>query len=266
MAKAARRRSPTQTGERQEAGAAETLSASEQLVNLSRAALDVTKKAKRNSKGLNSDNFYANKLATLRADATNTLSTLVQPSPGDTSALAELVELVFSATATPQTRLKAFQDLSHNLRTIWRSNPVPTEDQGLFPLSVLTQANRGYLVTIGRQMNGCFTSGWYDGAAVMMRRLLEIALIEAFEAQGLSEKAKDKNGNYLHLTDLISVALGEKAWALSRNSRKSLPALRDIGHRSAHGRYFIARKEDLETLRSDFRVVLEEFLHHARLL
>jgi len=114
-------------------------------------------------------------------------------------------------------------------------------------------------------MNGCYTTGWYDAAAVMMRRLIEIAIIEAFEAKGLSAKIKDHSGNYLQLSDLVAKALAEPTWALSRNTKKVLPSLRDVGHMSAHGRYYCARKEDLETLKHGCRVVIEEFLHHAGL-
>jgi len=35
---------------------------------------------------------------------------------------------------------------------------------------------------------------------------------------------------------------------------------------SAHGRYFLARKEDLEKVQQGCRIVVEEFLHHANLL
>jgi len=115
-------------------------------------------------------------------------------------------------------------------------------------------------------MNGSHTMGWYDAAAVMMRRLLEVSIIEAFEAKGIANKIKDASGNYLQVSDLVGAALAETSWSLSRNTKKALPGLRDVGHMSAHGRYFSARKEDLETLRAGCRVVLEEFLHHAGLL
>lgn len=239
---------------------------SEGLESLARAALDVAKKARRNKKNLAGDNFYGNKIAALRADATNAFRALAAASVGDSSALAELMESVFSASTRGKERLAAYRQLSCHLRTSVRAVPAPREDEGLFPLSVLAQARRGYLVTVGRQMNGCFTTGWHDAAAVMMRRLIEIVIVEAFEARGLAATIKDANGNYLQLSDLVTKALAEPSWTLSRNSRKALPGLRDIGHMSAHGRYFCARKDDLEALRPGCRVVVEEFLHHARLL
>jgi hypothetical protein len=244
----------------------QTASPSELLEALARAAIDVAKKARRHNKSLKGDNFYGNKLAALRADATNAYRTLSLRSAGESSALAELIEAVFSTSADGKERVAAYRELSHHLRTTWRSAQALREDEGLFPLSILAQTNRGYLVTVARQMNGCYSSGWCDAAAVMMRRLIEIAIIEAFEARGLAAKIKDASGNYLQLSDLVTAALTETAWTLSRNSKKALPSLRDVGHMSAHGRYFSARKDDLDALKPGCRIVIEEFLHHAQLL
>jgi hypothetical protein len=49
-------------------------------------------------------------------------------------------------------------------------------------------------------MNACHASGWRDACAVMMRRLLEIAIIEAFENKGVANKIKDAHDNYFHLS------------------------------------------------------------------
>ncbi|HXV76527.1 MAG TPA: DUF4145 domain-containing protein [Candidatus Polarisedimenticolaceae bacterium] len=229
-------------------------------------AVDLAKTARRNHMSLAGSNYYANKLVELRADATNLYRELAPLTAGDSSALGELLERVFATSTEAKARAEAARELTFSLRTTWRSaNPAPREDDGLFPLSILSQSGRGYLVTVGRQMNGCFSQGWYDASAVMMRRLLEIAIIEAFEAKGVAAKIKDANGDYLHLSDLVGRALGEASWTLSRNCKKALPALRDAGHTSAHGRYYHARREDLEGLRQGCRVVIEEFLHHAGL-
>jgi hypothetical protein len=239
----------------------------EGLSRLAQQAVALAKTARRNRVNLSGDNYYANKLAELRADATNIYRELGPVTAGDSSALAEMLQQVFSAKLPAKSRAVAARDLLFSLRTTWRSSTnMPREDDGLFPLSVLNQANRGYLVTIGRQMNGCFSQGWYDASAVMMRRLLEITVIEAFEARGISTKIKAPSGDYLQLSDLVSAALKEPSWSLSRNCRKSLPMLRDAGHSSAHGRYYHARREDVEALRPGCRIVIEEFLHHAGLL
>lgn len=239
------------------------------LEALAQQALYIAKKAQKHRQNLTNDNFYGNKLAKLRADATSAFRELSSQSVGDTTALAELTETVFAAQTTAADRLAAVRELVFALRTTWKeSTPTksPVGDEGLFPLAILVQANRGYLVTVGRQMNGCFSQGWYDSCAVMMRRLIEISIIEAFEHKTIAQKIKGADGNYLHLTDLVARALAEPALPLSRNAKKFLPQLRDVGNMSAHGRYFLARKEDIEKVQQGCRVVVEEFLHHANLL
>ncbi len=115
-------------------------------------------------------------------------------------------------------------------------------------------------------MNESFSRGLNDAAAVMMRRLLEVSIIEAFESSSLASKIKDGDGNYSQLSELIGRALNEPAWTLSRNTRRFLPQLHDLGHLSAHGRYYNATRDDIERVRQGCRIVIEEFLHHARLL
>jgi hypothetical protein len=176
------------------------------LDGLAQEALLVVRKARRHKKSLTGDNFYGNKLAEMRTDATNAFRELGSQSAGDTTALAELIETVFSANTKQPERLAAVRELSHALRTTWRqTTPASSSsDEGFFPLTILTEAKRGYLVTIGRQMNGCFAQGWYDACAVMMRRLIEVTIIEAFEHNNIAHRIKDAQGNYLHLSDLIS--------------------------------------------------------------
>jgi hypothetical protein len=247
---------------------AEEQSPSQTLDELVQEALAVARKARRHRHSLSGDNFYGNKLAQLRADATNAFSELSEATVGDTSALAELIEGVFSADTTKDRRVAASRELSHALRTKWKQTraTISTPGNELFPLALIARTKRGYLLTIAKQMNGCFREGWYDGCAVMMRRLVEIVLIEAFEHQGVAHKVKDAAGNYLHLSDLIGRALAEPNFKLSRNSKTELPKLRDIGHRSAHGRHFTAQPSDIAKVGGGVRVVVEEFLYHAGLL
>jgi hypothetical protein len=243
-------------------------SPTETLDALVQEALAVARKARRNRRSLKGDNFYGNKLAQLRTDATNAFADFSDATVGDTSALAELIEAVFSADTPRERRLTSARELSHALHTKWKQAKRPATKPGneLFPLALIAQTERRYLLTITNQMNGCFREGWYDACAVMMRRLVESVLIEAFEHQGVADRIKDGTGNYLQLSDLIGRALAEPSFRLSRNSRTELPKLRNIGHRSAHGRYFTAQASDIAKVEDGVRVVVEEFLNHAGLL
>jgi hypothetical protein len=249
-------------------GSQET-SSPEKLERLVQEALLLTKKAKKHNKSLSGDNFYAQKLANLRADATNLFNELTGQSAGDVSAMAEMIDNAFSAKTPPKSRRNTARELLFSLRTTWQnsaSKNIPAGSDSIFPMVLLAQTDRGYLTIVGRQMNECFQSGYFDACAVMMRRLLEVSIIEAFEAHGISSKIKDADGNYLHLTQMIQKALTETSWNLSKNTKKFLPQLRDLGHLSAHGRYYTAQEPDISKVQQGIRVVVEEFLRLANLL
>ncbi len=232
-------------------------------------ALDVARKARKHGQSLSGYNFYANKMVELRAEATNIFQELSGRSIGDVSAMAEMIQEVFSPDVSAEQRFAVSKEVVYALRTTWRRSAAavaPVGEIGLFPLSILSETRRGYLVRIGLQMNGAYSSGWYDACAVMFRRLLEVSIIEAFEANGIADKIRDAVGNYLQLSDLIQRALAEPAWNLSRNTRKYLPQLGELGNLSAHGRYFLTRREDIDRVQQAIRVVIEELLHHANLL
>lgn len=233
------------------------------------AALGCAKTASRHSQSLSGANFYANKMANLRADATIAFGRLSGGSVGDTSALAELMQKVFSVDASAKDRSQAARDLQFTLKTTWaevKPGQGKLEDNGVFPLVTLNQTKRGYLVAVGRQMNGSYSAGWYDACAVMMRRLLESAIIEAFEARKIDGKIKDGNGDFFQLTALIKAALAETSWNLPRNVKKQIESLRDLGHTSAHNRYYLAKQSYIDELKGVYRETLEAFLHIANLL
>lgn len=237
------------------------------LEQLAREAVNVAKTARRHRNSLKGDNFYGNKFASLRSDAAVQLASLSRHSVNDTSELAELIDTCFGPDTRASDRLEAVRELSHSLRTKWadtkEASPPGNE---LFPFALIAKANRGYLSTIAKQMNGCRREGWMDACAVMMRRLIEISIIEAFEKKGIAAKIKDANDDYLQLTALIDRALAEPKFALSRNAKAMLPKLKMVGHMSAHGRYFTAQPSDIDKLEAGLRVVVEEFLRHADLI
>jgi hypothetical protein len=238
----------------------------EKLNAMSKQALDIARTARRNRVSLQGANFYADKMANLRADATNAFREVDEKSLGDASALAELMETIFSPHAKkPKDRAEAARNLQIALKTAVVAAPKPREDGGIFPLVKLEQTGRGYLVRIGRQINGAHAAGWYDACAVMMRRLLETVIIEAFEAKNLAANIKDTNGDFFMLTKLVGIALAE-SWNLGRNVKKELPDLKDAGHKSAHSRYYVAEKDDIDKIAPAFREAVEAFLHISGLL
>jgi hypothetical protein len=103
-------------------------------------------------------------------------------------------------------------------------------------LMSLVRKTRGYIERITNQVNGAYENGWYDACVVMIRRLIETLIIEAFEHHSIAGKIKNPSGDFVYLRELIDKNLG-------RNARQALPKLKDIGDKSAHSRRYVARVE-----------------------
>jgi len=164
--------------------------------------------------------------------------------------------------------LKALR-LAKNIQSIAPKRYLPPT-AGIRPKSFpvlppdLLDSTRVYIQMVGFQVNGCYENGWFDGCAVMMRRLLETLIIECFEAHMLGDAIKDpRSGDFMYLSDLVPLTLAEKSWNLGRNTKRAMPRLKNIGDYSAHSRRFIARRDDIDRLRDDFRITCEELIHIA---
>lgn len=135
----------------------------------------------------------------------------------------------------------------------------------ILPFSMV-RGTRGYVERVVNQINGCYEQGWFDGCAVMMRRLMETLIIECFEKHKIDGNAKNPvTGDFLYLGDLVDKMIQEKTWNLGRNTKKALPKLKNIGDKSAHGRRYNAHREDIDNVSGDFRDVCQELLYLAGL-
>jgi hypothetical protein len=141
---------------------------------------------------------------------------------------------------------------------------LPAESEQVIPLSVI-RGTRGYLEKTANQINGCYEHGWFDACAVMIRRLVETLIIEAFEHNGIAHKIQDSAGNFVGLQDLISRTLCEQKWNLARGTKKGLPKLKSVGDLSAHSRRYVAHRQDIEKVIDDLRVVVQEMVFLAGL-
>lgn len=157
--------------------------------------------------------------------------------------------------------------LAKQLRSVAPKHFVPPSE-GTKPTSepilphALVRGTRGYIEKVVFQINGCYERGWFDGCAVMMRRLMETLIIECFEEHGIAGKIKNPaNGDFLFLGDLIDRTVQEQRWNLGRGTKRALPKLKNVGDQSAHSRRYNAHREDIDKLSSDFRIVCQELLY-----
>ena len=113
---------------------------------------------------------------------------------------------------------------------------------------------RGYLERVVNQINGCYERGWFDGCAVMMRRMVETLIIECYEAERIADQIKNPAGEFYMLKDLINKILAQPQFNIGRGAKQGLGKLKEIGDYSAHSRRYNAHREDIDKVTSDFRL------------
>ena len=112
------------------------------IADLAKRAEGIARMARKHNQSLNGSNFYAEKLAELRADATVAFSQLPSGDVGDVSVLTDLLETSFSPSTAPAARRGTIRELRFQLRTKWaRAAPAPPpgQDDAIFPLPLLTK-------------------------------------------------------------------------------------------------------------------------------
>lgn len=123
---------------------------------------------------------------------------------------------------------------------------------------------RGYLQGIVRQINGTYQCSFYDCCVVMIRRLCEMLLIDAFENAGHGPAIKQA-GQYIQFGDMIGIARGGQYIHLQRGTPKILESIASKGGTGAHDRYYITKRSDVDDMKSEVRKVVAELMHKAGL-
>ena len=130
----------------------------------------------------------------------------------------------------------------------------------LFPIE-LFYGTRGYLEKVAQQAIVCYDYGLYDASLVMIRKLLETLIIETFEKFGKSSEIQNIDGHFYMLGDLIGKFLNHDDWNIGRNTKLALPKIKKLADVSAHNRRFIAKKPDIDNIKSELRFTIEELIH-----
>lgn len=151
-----------------------------------------------------------------------------------------------------------FQELSENLSELLNINePVATST--VIPMDFVNSTRRIYLERLVRQINLSYDAGLYDATAVLTRRLAESLIIEVYISQSREQEIR-QNGSFMMLNGLISHLMSDTSVTKSRNFRRGINVIKDIGDTAAHDRTYITPKEDIDDNRSQMRRVISELL------
>jgi hypothetical protein len=125
---------------------------------------------------------------------------------------------------------------------------------------------RTFLDKIIKQINKCYAANCYDATAVLLRRLFEILLILAFQHNNIDNEIKSQSGHgYMMLDDVVKKAKMSSTLKLSRITNE-YDSFRLIGNFSAHNITYTAGKSDIDQIKLNYRVMLEELYNKSGLI
>lgn len=168
-----------------------------------------------------------------------------------------------SKPRTFKLRLGSKSDLDDHFSPLL-GGPAPPPVKHAYLPEAQTKGTRQYLVKMAWQLNGCFESGYYDGCAVLCRRLMESLLIEAFEHQGHAAAIKIGK-DYKALGEIIGAASSGRHIKLARGTADALERIKKVGDTAAHNRTYITSLPDLMEISHDFRKTISELMTLAGL-
>ncbi|RUX73899.1 DUF4145 domain-containing protein [Mesorhizobium sp. M7A.F.Ca.US.006.04.2.1] len=117
---------------------------------------------------------------------------------------------------------------------------------------------RRHLEQIRREANGCYDRGFYNGSAVMCRRMVELLLVEAFVKAGHLAQILDAKDDIKGFGEIIGIAKSNQYIRLSRTTPGTIEKVKTIGDAAAHHRFYNTTKKDLDELNPGLRHVITE--------
>ncbi|GGC92621.1 hypothetical protein [Enterococcus wangshanyuanii] len=125
---------------------------------------------------------------------------------------------------------------------------------------------RQYIDKLIKQINCSYSNNCYDACAVLMRRLFEVLLILSYQALGIDEDIKNQNDSgYIMLDGIVKNAKSNTILKLSR-IKNEFDTFRKVGNFSAHNITYTAGKKDIDDIKIDYRVMLEELFTKSNLI
>jgi hypothetical protein len=118
-----------------------------------------------------------------------------------------------------------------------------------------------YIVRLVPQINGTYDQEWYEGTAMVLRRLVETLIIELYTRRGWSRDVQDPDTNeFLQLKSLIDKLNGDARLRVQRRTIDGLTKVKEVGDTAAHDFRIRIRKSDLDRIQSAVRLTCERLI------
>jgi len=160
-------------------------------------------------------------------------------------------------SGTFQLDVRRIPDLDSSYNEILALRKVNVTDQVL--PSDFVAGTRAYLEQMVHQINGCYDYGFYDGCAVLCRRLMESLIVEVYMSRSRQHEIQ-RNGVFVYLDNLITYIRNDPTITLGRSTPKTMEEIKQIGDAAAHDRVYITRQTDIDDVKAKYRRMINDLL------
>lgn len=167
-------------------------------------------------------------------------------------------------TATIEFIPAIFQSMEKEYAVLWEDNITINSGSELIDEQKFV-GKRKYLDQLIYQINHSYENNCYDAAAVLMRRLFEVLLVLSYQNYGIDDQIKDSTGKgYIMLDGIVKNVKNNQILKISR-IKNEFDIFRLVGNFSAHNITYTAGKKDIDDIKINYRVMLEELYDKAGL-
>ena len=125
---------------------------------------------------------------------------------------------------------------------------------------------RQFLDRLIKQINSTYKNNCYDACAVLLRRVFEVLLVLSYQKLGIDAEIKKPTGEYLMLEGIVSNAKNNRTLNIPTRIANGFDSIRQTGNFSAHNITYTAGKKDIDDIKSNYRLMMEELYNKAGLL
>ena len=157
------------------------------------------------------------------------------------------------------------QGIEKEYGALWKDTVTISSDSELLE-EVKFCGKRPFLDNLIKQINFTYANNCYDACAVLMRRLFEVLLVLSYQNKGIENDIINAQGNYLMLEGIVKDAVQNKTLAIPPRHSKHFEAFREVGNNSAHSVYYTAGRKDIDDIKINYRVMMEDLYNRAGLM
>lgn len=158
-----------------------------------------------------------------------------------------------------------FQSLEKDLRSAWNDTQTIRSNSELIEECKFC-GKRPYIDRLIRQINFTYANNCFDACAVLMRRLFEVLLVLSYQNNNIENAITNSQGYHFMLEGIVKDAVQNRVLNIPSRIRKNFDSFREVGNNSAHSITYTAGQKDIDDIKINYRVMMEELYNKSGLI